>query len=29
MLCRKPVTHTLLVQGIENRESLVEVVGVY
>ncbi|CAD8066151.1 unnamed protein product [Paramecium sonneborni] len=29
MLCRKPVTHTLLVQGIENRESLVEVVGIY
>ncbi|CAD8154010.1 unnamed protein product [Paramecium pentaurelia] len=29
MLCRKPVTHTLLVQGVENRESLVEVVGIY
>ncbi|CAK79713.1 unnamed protein product (macronuclear) [Paramecium tetraurelia] len=29
MLCRKPVTHTLLVQGVENRESLVEVIGIY
>ncbi|CAK79505.1 unnamed protein product (macronuclear) [Paramecium tetraurelia] len=28
LLCRKPVTHTLIVQGVENRESLVEVVGI-
>ncbi|CAD8075570.1 unnamed protein product [Paramecium sonneborni] len=28
LLCRKPVTHTLIVQGVENRESLVEVIGV-
>ncbi|CAD8176691.1 unnamed protein product [Paramecium octaurelia] len=28
LLCRKPVTHTLIVQRVENRESLVEVVGI-
>ncbi|CAK74801.1 unnamed protein product (macronuclear) [Paramecium tetraurelia] len=29
LLCRKPVTHALIVQGVENRESLMEVVGVF